>query len=65
MSTFQVIQNGAGVNAIERDDKRTVVSIQLFPTQHAARRWVLERVDANVKAEQAAIRGQILQLRVA
>jgi hypothetical protein len=65
MSTYQVIQNGSGVRAIERDETKAVVSIQTFPTQLAARQWVLARVDASVAAEQAAIRGQILRLRTA
>ena len=65
MSTYQVIQNGSGVRAIERDEKRAVVSVQLFPTQLAARQWVLARVDEGVRAEQAAIRSEILRLRAA
>jgi hypothetical protein len=37
----------------------------LFPTRRVARRWVLERLDADVRAEQASIRNQILRLHLA
>jgi len=65
MSTFQIIPIRTGVVAIERDEKFASISVQKFPTQLGARKWVLERVDASVGAEQAALREQMLRSRQA
>lgn len=56
MSTFQIIPTESGVKAIEADEQRTSIKVLTFPTQLAARQWVLKRMDDLAQIKGGAIR---------